>query len=390
MRVPSIYRDGYHRARSIDPSLADSYIAHTQLGDSLADAVMPDLGDLPPKEVARLVGGAIEQDERVLRAAPESLRRLIHETSIVPPWYDRAAARRGCRAFLRNSDQMLEAYVAGAIVDGFATMISKSFAITGRLVHDGVRRLKQNVRHLLDIFMPRGVEPLGDGWKLTLRIRIVHARIRWLFRSSNEWNYQAWGIPISAAHLGLSAAAFSARLLDFASRLGAALDEEDRAGIMHIWSCTARVMGVPDELLFRDHAAGLHLFRVGAACEPPPDDDAIAMAHCIIRSAPTVAGVRDPVAHAAAVRHLYRVSRELIGDSTSDRLRFPGKRPLPTLPWLRTKAAVGRRLGTVFPTLAKDATTASFLRVLALADLGEYRISYDLPDHVVSDRSSRW
>ena len=182
MRLPSIYRDGYHRAKSIDPSLADSYIAHTQLGDSLADAVMPDLGDLPPKEVGRLVGGAVEQDERVLRAAPESLRRLIHEMSVVPPWYDRAAAQRGCRAFLRNSDHMLEAYVAGAIVDGFATMISKSFAITGRLVHDGVRRLKQNVRHLLDIFMPRGVEPLGDGWKLTLRIRIVHARIRWLFR----------------------------------------------------------------------------------------------------------------------------------------------------------------------------------------------------------------
>ena len=62
-------------------------------------------------------------------------------------------------------------------------MISKSFAITGRVIDNGVRRLKQNVRHLLNIFMPRGVEPSADGWKLSLRNRMVHARVRSLFRT---------------------------------------------------------------------------------------------------------------------------------------------------------------------------------------------------------------
>ena len=80
--------------------------------------------------------------------------------------------------FLLNSDQFLAGFAAGAIVEGFATRISKSFAITGRMIDDGVRRLKQNLRHLLDIFLPRGVEPSGDGWKLTLRIRLVHAKVR--------------------------------------------------------------------------------------------------------------------------------------------------------------------------------------------------------------------
>lgn len=390
MRIPSVYQDGYERAKSIDPVLGDSYIAHTRLGDPLADAVMADLSGLPHKEVARLVGGAIEQDERALCAAPDSLRRLIHEMTIVPPWYDRAAAQRGCRAFLRNSEDMLAAYVAGAIVEGFSTMISKSFAITGRLADDGVRRLKQNVRHLLDIFMPGGVEPCGDGWRLTLRIRIVHARIRWLFRDSEEWDQGAWGVPISAAHLALSAATFSARLLDFAAMLGATLDEKERAGIMHVWSYTARVMGVPDELLFHDHAGGLRLFRVGLACEPPPGADAIAMAHCVVSSTPTVMGIRNPSARAAAVRRIYRVSRELIGDSVADELRFPPKSALPTLPWLRFRARMQRYVGTLIPARAKAATSASFLRLLALADLGEYRITYDLPDHVRNERSSWW
>ena len=354
MRIPSAYADGYERAKSIDQVLAESYIAHTRLGDPLADAVMADLSELPNKEVARLVGGAIERDERVLCHAPESLQHLIHEMTIVPPWYDRAAAQRGCRAFLRNSDRMLTAYVAGAIVEGFSTLISKPFAITGRLADDGVRRLKQNVRHLLHIFMPRGVEPLGDGWRLTLRIRIVHARIRSLFRNSEEWDHQAWGAPVSAAHLALSTAAFSARLLDFATMLGAALDEDDRAGIMHVWSYTAHVMGVPDQLLFHNHAEGLHLFRVGVACEPPQDDDAIAMAHCVVNSTPTVIGIRNPASRAAVVRHIYCVSRELIGHSAADKLRFPPKAVMPILPWLRLKAMLQRHVGTVLPGWAKD------------------------------------
>ena len=390
MRIPSAYEDGYERAKSIDQGLADSYIAHTRLGDALADAAMADLSTLPNKDVSRLVAGAIERDERVLCHAPESLQRLIHEMTIVPPWYDRAVAQRGCRAFLSNSEHMLSASVAGAIVEGFSTMISKSFAIRGRLAADGVRRLKQNVRHLLEIFLPRGVEPLGDGWRLTLRIRIVHARIRWLFRDSEEWDHQAWGAPVSAAHLALSTAAFSARGLDFATMLGAALDEADRAGIMHVWSYTAHVMGVPDELLFHSHAEGLHLFRIGVACEPPQDDDAVAMAHCLVDCTPTVVGIREPAARAAAVRHIYRVSRELIGHSAADRLRYPPRTLLPVLPLLRTKAVLQRHLGTVFPAWAKSVASAAFLRLLALDDLGDYPITYDLPDHVHSDRSSNW
>ena len=43
------------------------------------------------------------------------------------------------------------------------------------MIRSGVRRLKQSLRHLLDIFLPSGVEPSADGWKLTVRIRTLYA-----------------------------------------------------------------------------------------------------------------------------------------------------------------------------------------------------------------------
>ena len=83
---------------------------------------------------------------------------------------------------------MLGAFVAGVLVEGFSTMISKSFYITGRVGSDNTkRRLGYNARHLLEIFYPKGMERSNDGYKITLRIRFIHAKIRYHLKQSDEW-----------------------------------------------------------------------------------------------------------------------------------------------------------------------------------------------------------
>lgn len=374
----------------MDPVLAATYIAHLRIGDPSADAVMVDLAGMSREESSRLLRAAMDQDDEILRDAPGSLLDFVNEVATLPAWYDRQAAFHGCRVFLQHSDQFLMGFAGAAIVEGFSTTISRSFAITGRLIDDGVRRLKQNLRQLLDMFLPRGIEPSGDGWKLTLRIRMVHARARSLIRKSNEWDRDAWGLPINAAHVSLGAAAFSARLLEFAAMLGAPLDDDDRAGFMAVWSYTAHLMGVPEALMFHSQADGLRLFRVATACEPPPDYDAIAMAHCILNSAPVVIGVTEPKARHAFARYAFRVSRELVGDALADQLRFPPSRSFPLLPWLRARGRIVRGIVRFFPRLAKARERKSFLHILDLTDLGERRFTYNLPDRVRSDESTKW
>ena len=269
-------------------------------------------------------------------------------------------------------------------MEGFSTRISGSYAVTGRLAEDGVRRLKQNLRQLLDIFMPRGVEPSGEGWRVTLHIRLVHAKARMLLAGTDEWNGDEWGVPVSAAHVAMGAAALSARLIELAATLGADLDRSDREGIMAVWSCAAHVIGVPDALIFRNQEEGLRLFRVAAACEPPPDADAVAMAASIIDSVPAAIGITAPKTRADTKRRLYRVSRELLGDERADRLGFPAASPLPLLPWLRARGRITRWLLGFFPGTSKARDREAFMRLLRIADLGEPRASYDLPDHIGS------
>ena len=161
-----------------------------RIGDPLADAVIVDLGGLNQEETGRFFRAAIEQQDNVLRTAPQSLLHFVDEVNTLPVWYDRSVAQHGCRVFLRNSTQFLTAFSAGAIVDGFATMISKSFA----------------------------------------------AKIRALIDKSEEWEHDAWGVSVNAAHLALATAAFSARLTQVAQMLGAELDnKDDREAFMAVW-----------------------------------------------------------------------------------------------------------------------------------------------------------
>ena len=93
----------------------------------------------------------------------------------------------------------------------------------------------QNNRHMVEMYLPGGLERYGDGWKLSARIRLAHAQVRYLLDNSPDWDTPAWGIPISAAHTGFALTAFSARLLKHMKRLGAVYNHEEAKSFMDVW-----------------------------------------------------------------------------------------------------------------------------------------------------------
>ena len=91
---------------------------------------------------------------------------------------------------------MLIAFVTGVLIEGFSTLIAKSFNTTKR-VETTRKRLKQNNRQMLEIFYPDGLDRTEDGWRLSIRVRFVHARIRNLLLNSEFWDYDSWGMPLN-------------------------------------------------------------------------------------------------------------------------------------------------------------------------------------------------
>jgi hypothetical protein len=371
--IPTDYGAGFAAARAVDAGLAALYLHHTTIGDPLADAAIAAFhGTSAGAQQAWLQRG-IQQGPDAIPDAPAALRNLLAEAEIVPPWFDPARTSAGCRAFHGNSEMFVGAFVGAVLIEGFSTLISRSFAITGRLTDQGVRRLKQNNRHLSEIFLPGGLERHGEGFALSVRIRLMHARLRFMLERSPEWDATAWGTPLSAAHIGFATAAFSGLLLERARRLGVRLTAAERESFMLVWRYSGHLMGVPPSLQCATEAEALHLHRIGALCEPPPDIDSIQLANGLINSAPLVAGITEPAARRRLVRKIYTVSRALIGDQMADRLRYPRSRTFGVLAAIRLRNRADRILRRVIPAVDRHRRAGQFVQMLDL--------SFDSPHH---------
>lgn len=391
MKMPSDYEQGYAKARALDPDVTANYIAHTLIGDPEADALVEQLSALEPEEAHRLIEIGMENPgNSALLAELPALRDFFERLESPPDWVDLPALTPGVRMFHRNSKLILGAMVGGTLVEGFTTNISKSFFITGRLRDQGVRRLKQNNRHMVEIFMPGGMERDGDGWKLSVRVRLVHAQVRYLLKSSDEWDAEAWGVPLSSAHVGYAITAFSARLLKHMKSLGARFSDEERESFMAVWRYSGYLMGIPETILYRDEKEALRLFEVGTVCEPPPSTESVVLANSLLNAAPLLVGITERKVRRKLVKYVYSVSRALIGKTLADQLEYPRRPTFGVLAWFRLQGRYERVMDKLFPERVRESNFNRFTSLLEISVFDEAGISYRLPDNVYAEDSSKW
>ena len=380
--VPSAYAENYAKSRIEDHAAVDNYLAHTTTGDPELDPLMEELSSLPPGLLHRYIGAGIEQQDETLSRAPQSLRDFFANLED-PPWLDLEAFRPAIRAFHVNVDIMLVAFVTGVLVEGFSTLIAKSFKITGR-VASTKRRLQQNNRHMMEIFFPAGMERSNDGWKLSTRIRFVHSRIRALLDKSDDWNQEAWGTPVSAAHLGFAISVFSRRLLEYSELLGANFTNEEKESVMCVWRYAGYLMGIPETLLYTNAKDAKETYEIGYLCEPSADPDSVAVANLLIRSIPEVAGTTDEAEVQKLVALAYKLSRALIGNRLADQFGFPQSSTVLTLWYFRLKQRLQRM------TKHDLIRSNNFTQLLQISVYDSGGLSYKMPSHVYTSKSIEW
>ena len=387
LQAPGAYVEGYATARGVDPALADAYIRHTRIGDPDLDPVIEEVADLAGDQLQRAIRAGIEQDTEAMRQAPRSLRHFFEDKVAPPPWLDFEAHAPAVRAFNVNAANVLVAFVCGVLIEGFSTLISKSFATTGRVLNpeSARRRLMQNNRHLMEVFFPGGMERDGDGWKLSTRLRFVHARVRHLLANSGAWDVRYYGTPISAAHMGLATTVFSMRLLEHAAQVGAVFNEDEQASVMQVWRYAGTVMGVPEGILFVDRDHARRIFEIAHLCEPVPDSDAAAMANALIGAIPLTAGIEGKRKQRKVMRLAYRLSRSLIGKELADQLEFPKMNTVGSLAAFRVRQRLQR-----FVQGRQKVRLTNFSQMLDISVYDRPDDRYRMPDHYLSARSKPW
>lgn len=350
-------------------------------GDPLADAVVEAFRRLPHGAGEAMLRQALEGGLPSVPDAPEALRALLQEVDQVPPWVDRERIAAGGYTFLRCRLGFLVLACASLPLVYSLPRLNKVLVSSGRLVHMAAPRLKETTLFVFETCRAGGMERFADGFKLTVRVRLIHAQVRRLLLETGNWNVDQWGVPINQAHLAVTNVLFSHGALEGLRRLGYLFTQEQADAVVHLWRYSGYLSGIEEEILPDTEAEARRLKEAVFAQEGAPDADSRAL----------VAGVMEAAlayARFGSVRVPYGISRALLGaeqaralgyPETPWRLLVPGFRPAATLIELcRVLNVPGVR------ALARVCGTQMFRHMMSPRGLPGKMGEFELPQELLS------
>jgi len=311
-----------HVARQSHGARADKYVALLSRADPLADAVVDAFSLMPEKTARELLELALERGIDSIPEAPEPLRALFAQLDHVPFWVDPQQCNLGGATFLRcrlgfvalamSSLPLIYSWPAG----------NKPLALSGHLVHRASQRLKDTTRYVFAISQPNGLGRFSEGFKMTVRVRLIHAQVRRLLRHSGQWQEERWGAPINQCHMAGTNLLFSVGVLDALSRIGYLFQPSEREALIHLWRYAGYLLGVEAELLAAGEWEGHRLLDLIFTFEPKPDDDSRGLVNALMQTSfEYIRGFK--AGRPCSVNLCYGISRALIGDERADALGFP-------------------------------------------------------------------
>lgn len=241
--------------RELDEELADRIgrrmFARDELGARLVGAMSRDLPDAERVTMGRFKQ-ALEHGIDSVPNAPEPLREFFAVVDRVPDWVDFDLVERGARAIRRMGRSVDDVLLQLSLIGGYrfggpADLLVETGGLTGSTA---MRRLGETKKWALAISQPGGMRRDGEGFKLTVHVRAMHALVNHRFETNGRWDSQRWGLPINQADQASTLGLFNSTLLLGVRALGWVVTPAESRAVMHAWKYVGWLMGVDEDFLF--------------------------------------------------------------------------------------------------------------------------------------------
>lgn len=191
-------------------------------------------------------------------AAP-ALRTFFEHVETAPDWVDWELVEQGARCFRilgQNSADILTqlSLIGGYRFGGPTDLLVATGGLTGGATQ---RRLGETQKWAVAVTQPDGMRRDGEGWRLTVHVRLMHALVNESF--AKNWDADRWGQPISQTDQAATLGLFSGVLLMGSRGLGARIDRSDSRAYMHLWKYIGWLMGVDEQWLVDTERQQQHL-----------------------------------------------------------------------------------------------------------------------------------
>ena len=288
-------------------------------GDPLADAAVAALAEMPGRGNS-VVDAALRPDSSGAETPP-ALRAVIDSAALVPPWVEWDRIERGGRFFLRTGIFGGIVLGARALILGYASPAgNKPLALSGRLRESAAPRLQETARFVQAVVRPGGMRPGGEGFRITLRVRLMHAQVRRMILASDRWNTAAWGLPINQHDMVATCLLFSVITLEGLRLCGVDISQRESDDFMHLWRFVSHVIGVDPALVPVTESDGQRLGELIAATQGPADDDSRALTAALLDSGLSHPDDRERRRAQSTRGIAHAVCRKMLGDELADQL----------------------------------------------------------------------
>ena len=322
--------------------------------DPLADRAVEAIAALAPdrRGSAELIDRALSPGGWKDAAVPAELRALVETARTLPAWLDERAAQRG-------GDVVTRTGVIGGVVLGLKSLVfgyaspggNKPLMFSGRLKEQATSRLNETSRFVQATCGPGTLVPDGAGWRITLKVRLMHAQVRRLILAGRPggqtWDPARWGAPINQHDMAATALLFSQVFVEGVRQLGAQVSAEEAEDVLHLWRWSAHLIGVDPELQIDNERAAQRLSALIVATQAPPDDDSRALTSALLHSGETNT---RPEVRRAPFDVGYAICRFLLGGELASELRVPRSRYELAVPVAMRAVQVAERVRRTLPS----------------------------------------
>jgi ER-bound oxygenase mpaB/B'/Rubber oxygenase, catalytic domain len=243
---------------------SDDLAPYRYIGDGPVDAILDSLEREgrplgPGDDLIALAEKAKEICERqnsTPTLTDKLLASFLDNYSTIPNWVDVEQLRRGQEVFLAylpvaSLSLYYRSLVAGFSIPKIAKVIRSTAYLAPPSRPDQVLQRLLDTGELTTACIGLGVDALlpgGIGWKTTLYVRVLHAKVRHALlkrKGEKQWNTDEYGIPINQEDMAATLLAFSVNVLFGIDMMaGMSLTEEERLDYLALWRYIGFILGV--------------------------------------------------------------------------------------------------------------------------------------------------
>ena len=293
-----------------------------QVGDPPLDPIMAELKENDQvHEVNDLLLHMVENHTDIPEALPDNIESWLHQKRQLPDDVDMARLARSSAFFVEHGALITLILSTAALVTCYAgSKGSKVLTFSYRMGQNPYHRIAETGQFVLLVMDPDGFQPHGKAITTCLKVRLMHAAVRYLVRRTGKWDEKTLGVPICQEDLLGTLMVFSVGVIEGLKKLGTNVRDEDAEDYYYGWQVIGRLMGIRPENIPPDVATATQIAHFIAQRQFGPSPEGVYLTRSLINMhSDLIPGTMLDGIVPALIRHL-------AGDEIADWMEVPRTR----------------------------------------------------------------